>query len=68
MSEDRLYRNTICLGGLYVRKGKKGEYLTGKLNNNRIMIFKNGKKEKESDPDYKIFLTPDRKKKESEEY
>jgi hypothetical protein len=58
---------TICLGGLYLKQGKKGTYLTGKLNHNRLMIFPNDSKKESNDPDYKMFLTVEKggKKKES---
>jgi len=54
------YPPSICIGGVYSKEGKNGTYLTGKLNHNRIMIFPNKDKKEDKDPDYLIYLTPNR--------
>jgi len=56
------YPPSICIGGVYSKEGKNGTYLTGRLNHNRIMIFPNKDKKEAKDPDYLIYLTPNRTK------
>lgn len=48
------------IGALWVRKNEKGEFYTGSLDNEdgtktKIIIFKNGYKDKETKPDYLIY-------------
>jgi hypothetical protein len=49
MSKDR---NLINVGGLWVEKGQKGEYLTGKAGNIRYFVFKNRNPKSENSPQY----------------
>ena len=37
-------------------------YFSGSLGQGKIVIFPNGYKEKDTDPDYKMYLTPKAKK------
>lgn len=48
----------ILLGGLWVSKSKGGtNYLSGRLGvGGKLLMFKNAKKKKDSDPDYYIYL------------
>ena len=50
----------IKLSGLWLNESKAGEkYFSGSLGTNgKLLVFKNGKKEKESDPDYSLYLVP----------
>ncbi len=50
----------IALGGLWKNKSKAGRnYLSGKLSPTvKIMIFANGFKETENQPDYQMYLAP----------
>lgn len=48
------------IGALWVKEGKKGQFLSGKLDINgekiSVVAFKN-KKTKENQPDYRIFVS-----------
>ena len=50
----------IKLSGLWLNESKAGEkYFSGSLGTNgKLLVFKNEKKEKESDPDYSLYLVP----------
>ena len=53
----------IPLGGLWANQMKDGSmYFSGSLGQGKIVIFPNGYKEKDSDPDYKMYLTEKQKK------
>jgi uncharacterized protein (DUF736 family) len=56
------------IGVLWTKKSEKGTYLSGVLNDLRgdirIAVFKNDKKEKENQPDYRIVVIIDEEKKE----
>jgi len=56
------------IGGLWIKEGKKGKFFSGNITLNygtpeeiklNIMIFKNDKKEKENQPEYKIVTKVD---------
>lgn len=45
------------IGGLYVKKSKKGEtFLKGKIRDEKVLVFKNKKKENETHPDYNVMI------------
>jgi hypothetical protein len=46
----------IKLTGLWKNEGKKGTYFTGYLGDAKIMIFENGYKTGEKQPDYIMYL------------
>lgn len=52
--------NSIKLTGLWEKKDKKGKsYFTGSLNGSaRLVIFPNGFKEKDTEPDYIAYIVP----------
>lgn len=54
--------NMVSIGGLWLNKSKNGEYyFSGYFNNARLIIFKNQFKEKDSQPDYVMYITkPDK--------
>ena len=49
----------LRLGPAWLNTSAKGtKYIKGSLNNNvDILLFKNEKKQRESDPDYNVFLS-----------
>ena len=56
----------ISLGGLWANQMKDGStYFSGSLGQGKIVIFPNGYKTKDTDPDYKMYLTPKQKKEDS---
>ena len=45
------------IGGLYVKKTKKGEtFLTGRIREEKVLVFKNKRKEMEKPPDYVVMI------------
>lgn len=55
MSENK--NNMINIGGLWLNKSQNGEiYFSGYFGNARLLIFKNGFKEKENQPDYVMYV------------
>lgn len=51
------------LTGLWKNESKNGEsYLSGSLGMARLLVFPNGHKDKDSDPDYVAYLVPSKKK------
>lgn len=49
----------VKITGLWKNKTAKGDdYLTATLGMAKILIFKNGYKEKETDPDYNMYFAP----------
>lgn len=55
----------IPLGGLWANQMKDGSmYFSGSLGQGKLVIFPNGYKEKDTDPDYKMYLCPKAKKNE----
>ncbi|WP_413440639.1 hypothetical protein [Synechococcus sp. MIT S1220] len=58
----------VRLGGLWRNEGKGGKtYLAGSFGGARLMIFPNGFKEKDSDPDYVLCIAQSQPKKEKAE-
>lgn len=51
------------IGALWIKKGAKGTYMSGVLNDLRgdiqIAVFKNDRKEKDTHPDYRIVVMID---------
>ena len=59
MSENEL----IEIAVLWKNKSKKGEiYLSGYLGNAILLVFKNQFKEKDNQPDYKVYVAPKKNK------
>ena len=51
------------IGALWARKSNKtgNEYWTGKVGDVQVVIFPNGYKEKESQPDFIVYKSEDRR-------
>lgn len=64
MSEDKK-DIMVEIGGLWEKQDKNGNpFYAGKLSGN-IVIFKNNFKEKDNQPDYKMYAQPYKKKEDS---
>ena len=48
----------IEIGGLWENDGKGGKYLSGKLGRAKLLVFPNKFKEKDSQPDYRMYVAP----------
>ncbi len=58
MSEQR-QSNLTEIFALWKNTSKSGEtYLQGTLGNAKVLVLKNTRKEKESQPDYRVFVAP----------
>lgn len=42
------------IGALWAKTGAKGDYFTGTVNGERIVVFKNGNKKSDKSPDFRI--------------
>ena len=61
--EEKKEGNKVKLTGLWDNVTTKGEtYMKGSLGVAKLLIFKNSFKEKETDPDWNLFLAPKEKK------
>ena len=43
------------IGALWVRTSDRGDYMTGEINGQKIVVFTNGYKQSEKHPDYVIY-------------
>lgn len=43
------------IGALWVKSGAKGEYMTGEIAGQRVVVFKNGNKRGDKSPDWRCF-------------
>lgn len=68
MADDAFKR----IGGLWLKDGKRGKFLTGKVPQDltagqRLFLFKNDRNKGDSDPDYAMFVATDAAKPGDEE-
>lgn len=42
------------IGALWQKEGRKGIYMTGKINGEPVVLFKNGNKRSEKSPDWRV--------------
>lgn len=42
------------IGALWVKEGRKGPYMTGTINGEKVVLFKNGNKNSEKSPDWRV--------------
>lgn len=58
----------IELAALWLNEAKDGsKYMSGKINGLNVLVFKNKFKEKDNQPDYRIYLAKAEKKEASDE-
>ena len=48
-------KNPDELGALWLKKNDRGEYMTGTINGEKVVAWKNTKKTKDNQPDWRIF-------------
>lgn len=48
------------IGALWEKAGSKGPYMTGTINGERIVVFKNGNKGSEKSPDWRVLKSQPR--------
>lgn len=56
--------NLVQLTGLWIQKGKSGDFLSGNVGRANYLLFKNHKKEKPNEPDYYLCIAPSKPKQE----
>jgi uncharacterized protein (DUF736 family) len=42
------------LGALWIKQSERGEYMTGTINGENVVVFRNGKKANERAPDWRV--------------
>lgn len=42
------------IGALWVKSGRKGEYMTGEIGGVKVVLFKNGNKRSDKAPDWRV--------------
>ena len=58
----------VAIGALWKSKDKNGnEYFSGKMGDARLLVFSN-KKEKDNQPDFRVYVTTPQKREDSDEY
>lgn len=53
-------RNPDEIGALWLKESAKGKYLSGTINGERVVVFKNEKKSNEKAPDYRVLRARER--------
>ena len=48
------------LGVLWNKTSAKGDYMTGVINGERVVVFRNGKKQSEKSPDWRVLKSQPR--------
>ena len=43
------------IGALWVKTSERGDYMTGEINGQKIVVFTNGYKQSDKHPDYVIY-------------
>ena len=67
-SKDNNGNDMVRIGGMWKNETKAGKtYLAGSFGGARLMVFPNGFKEKDSDPDYVLCISQAQSKKEKAE-
>lgn len=61
MSEEK--KTKLYLTGLYEQRTKSGDiFYSGRLGVNSVLVFRNNFKQKDTDPDFKVYLAESQKK------
>lgn len=67
-SKDTNTSDMVRIGGMWKNETKQGKtYLAGSFGGARLMVFPNGYKEKDSDPDYVLCISQSQSKKDKAE-
>ena len=67
-SKDNSTNDMVRIGGMWKNETKQGKtYLAGSFGGARLMVFPNGYKEKDSDPDYVLCISQGQSKKDKAE-
>lgn len=48
------------IGALWVQNGPKGEYMTGTINGQKVVVFANDKKSSDKAPDWRVLKSKPR--------
>jgi len=53
-------KNPDEIGALWVKTSPKGEYMTGTINGERVVLFRNAKKASDKSPDWRVLKSKPR--------
>lgn len=53
------------IGALWEKAGAKGPYMTGTINGEKVVLFKNGNKRSDKSPDWRVLKSKPREKDET---
>lgn len=53
-------KNEDELGALWMRHGSKGEYMTGTINGEKVVVFPNSRKGNDKAPDWRVLRSKPR--------
>ena len=55
------------LGALWLKTGRKGDYMTGEINGVKVVCFKNGNKRSDKSPDWRVMKSKPKERAADEE-
>ena len=58
MGNEERNSDLVRIGGLWRNSGARGDYLSGKLGQAKLLIFENGHKTDDKQPDYIVYVAP----------
>lgn len=53
-------KNPDELGALWMKSGQRGDYMTGTINGQKVVVFKNDRKQSENQPDWRVMKSKPR--------
>ena len=56
------------LGALWVKTGRRGDYMTGTINGVKVVVFKNDRKTSDKQPDWRVLKLEPREQKTADEW
>jgi uncharacterized protein (DUF736 family) len=57
----------VKIGALWKQQGDKGDFLSGKMGDARVLVFTNNYKETDKHPDFIIYVTNPQKREEADD-
>lgn len=57
MNQQKDQRNPDEIGALWLKSGRNGEYWTGTINGQKVVVFPNNRKKSDKHPDMRVLLS-----------